>query len=117
MEMFEGPHSGRRIANFTLTTCGDWNITNKIVRIGTDNGSNMVNAFSEFEELIELNENLENLDDGSPTVEHLDEDYDSFDEETLAFDEIDNSVIEEAVEKLSRIYLKIWKKHILNHYL
>ena len=33
--IFKGPHSGRRIANFTLTTCGDWNITNKIVRIGT----------------------------------------------------------------------------------
>ncbi|KAI6653905.1 hypothetical protein LOD99_3081 [Oopsacas minuta] len=77
------------------------NSTNKIIRIGTDIGSNIVNAFSHFEELIELKENLENLDAGSPTVEHLDEDHDSFDEESLAFDEIDNSVIKEAVENLS----------------
>ena len=73
----------------------------------------MVNAFSQFEELIELNANLENLDDGSPAVEHLDEDYDSFDEETLAFDDIDNSVIEEVVENLSEDLEKAHPKSLL----
>ena len=44
IELFRGAHTGR-IAQFTIDTCNEWGITNKIVRIGTDNGSNMVKAF------------------------------------------------------------------------
>ena len=45
LEMINGPHTAQRIARFTLNTCDHWNIKDKIARIGTDNGSNMVKAF------------------------------------------------------------------------
>ena len=48
-------------------------MTDKIVKIGTFNGSNMVNAFFQFEEFIELNEGeyLENFDQVSEITGNL----------------------------------------------
>ena len=37
-------------------TRNDWGITNKIVRIGTDIGLNMIKAFSQIDELLDLDE-------------------------------------------------------------
>ena len=54
IELFRGPHTGQRIAEFTINTCKYWGIINKIVRIGTDNGANMVKAFAHFDDYIEF---------------------------------------------------------------
>ena len=48
IEFFKGAHTGEKIAKYTLDICNYWQITNKVVRIGTDNGANMIKAFADF---------------------------------------------------------------------
>ena len=96
--LFRGPHTGERIARFTIDTCNDWCIANKIVRVGTDNGSNMVKAFSQIDELLDLDESE------LPEDYIYEEDYfDGYNESLDNFElqEIDKSIMKEAVENLT----------------
>ena len=45
-----------RVAKFTLDICNYWQISNKVLRIGTDNGANMIKAFADFSDELLLDD-------------------------------------------------------------
>ena len=75
---FESPHTGERIANLLQAVINEWNIPHyKVFHSLTDNGSNMVKAFS-----LLSNDKEEDLEEDKSTgVPREDELYhDEFDE-------------------------------------
>ena len=56
IELFEGSHTSEKIAKFTLDICNYWQMTNKVVRIGSDNGANMIKAFASFSDRFPLDD-------------------------------------------------------------
>ena len=90
IEFFKGSHTGERIAQFTLNICQYWGITNKLVRIGADNGANMIKAFADFSEELGFDET--DIVDNECT--------DAEDSEDL--DEIDSSLLLDAVKHISQ---------------
>ena len=89
MNFFKGPHTWERIAKFTLDICNYWQITNKVVRIGTDNGANMIKAFADFSDELQL-------DDIDLVVHNNDS------EGNKDFDEIHPSILLEAVDNITQ---------------
>ena len=59
LTFFKGKHTGERIAQFTQHTASEWDLENKIVRVGSDNAANMKKA---FDTVLEIEHELVEID-------------------------------------------------------
>ena len=82
-------HYQPRIAKFTLDICNYWQKTNKVVRIGTDNGANMIKAFADFSDELQLDD-----------IDLIVQDIDS--EGNKDFNEMHPSILLEAVDNITQ---------------
>ena len=79
----------RENCEITLDICNYWQITNKVVRVATDNGANVIKAFADFSDELQL-------DDIDLVVHDIDS------EGYKDFDEIHPSILLEAVDNTTQ---------------
>ena len=93
-----------RITEITLDMFNYWQITNEIVRIGTDNGANMIKPFADFSDELSLDE----FDD---VITDLDEIHPS-----ISFAAVDNITQELAVSFPDSLLVHLRRDDLLQMY-
>ena len=106
IKIFKGSHTKRNIAEFIIAIAKEWDILNKIIRIGSDNAANMAKALR-----ISLKDYVNHHDDLSvdeivneyeqSTGIIIDEDFENFIDVDAEIYDIPNSIIETAITDIS----------------